>query len=140
MASVTVRCPHCTTLNAVDVARMSDKPRCGSCKTPLLLDRPLKSTGADFDQTIRSAPIPVLVDFFADWCGPCHMLAPVLDSIASERQGKALVLKVDTEADQQLAMRHNIRALPTLVAFKGGQESGRLVGVHSRQDIEALLL
>jgi thioredoxin 2 len=135
----TIRCPHCGTLNSVDLDRAADGPRCGSCKKPILLDRPLKATGGDFDRTIGASPVPVLVDFFADWCGPCHMLAPVLDSIAQERMGQALVLKVDTEADPQLAMKYNVRALPTIVAFRGGKESGRVVGVQPKPAIEKLI-
>jgi thioredoxin 2 len=136
---ITLRCPHCGTLNRVDLNRMADKPKCGGCGKLFLLDRPLKATQADFDATIGSAPVPVLVDFHADWCQPCHMLAPTLDAIAEERMGRALVLKVDTEADPSLATRFGIRGLPTVVVFKAGREAGRLVGVVPKQEIEKLL-
>jgi thioredoxin 2 len=135
----TVRCPHCTTLNRVDLDRAHDGPKCGSCHKPILLDRPIKATRADFDQTIGSSPVPILVDFYADWCGPCHMIAPSLDAIASARTGTALVLKVDTEADPELAARFGIRGLPTVVAFRDGKESGRQVGAAPREAFERLL-
>jgi thioredoxin 2 len=136
---VTIRCPHCATQNRVNLGRVDDKPKCGHCGTPILLDRPLKTTQADFEATISSAPVPVLVDFYADWCGPCHMIAPALDAIASDRAGKALVLKVDTEADPQLAARFSVRGLPTVVAFRDGKETGRQVGAGPRELYERLL-
>lgn len=83
--------------------------------------------------------MPVLVDFYADWCGPCHMMAPTLDALASDRKGLILVLKVDTEKDPALATRFDIRGLPTVVAFKYGKESGRQVGVASRAILERLI-
>lgn len=135
----TLRCPHCGTLNNIDLDRAGDGPKCGSCRKPILLDRPLKATGADFDRTINSSPVPVLVDFFADWCGPCHMIAPLLDAIAAARVGRALVLKVDTEADPPLTARFGIRGLPTVVAFMGGKEIGRQVGAAPREAFERLL-
>ena len=135
----TVACPSCGKLNRVDLGRVADGPKCGSCGRLMQLDRPIKATAADFDQVISSSPVPVLVDFFADWCAPCHMLAPTLDSIAKDRIGKVLVLKVDTEADPSLAARFGIRGLPTLAVFKEGKEAGRLVGVHPRPEIEKLL-
>jgi thioredoxin 2 len=70
--NATIRCPHCTTLNNIDLHRAGDRPRCGSCRNPILLDRPLRATLADFDRTIGSTAVPILVDFYADWCGPCH--------------------------------------------------------------------
>jgi thioredoxin 2 len=135
----TIRCPHCGTLNSVDLNRAAQGPRCGSCRKPILLDRPLKATQADFDRTLGSTPVPILVDFYADWCGPCHMIAPYLDTIAAARVGKALVLKVDTEADPQLASRFAIRGLPTVVAFRNGKETGRQVGAATKEAFERLL-
>jgi thioredoxin 2 len=136
---VTVRCPFCARLNRVDLARLADGPRCGGCGRPLLLDRPVHSTGGDFDRTIRTATVPVLVDFYADWCGPCRMMAPALDDLARERLGEVLVLKVDTDRDQELALRHGVRGIPTLLAFRDGRETGRHVGLARREQLEALL-
>lgn len=136
---VTVRCPFCSRLNRVDLKKMASGPKCAQCGKPLQLDRPLKSTGADFDQTISTAAVPVLVDFYADWCGPCHILAPTIDAIASDKKGQILVLKVDTDKDPALSTRFAIRGLPTVVAFKNGRETGRQVGVAPREAYERLL-
>lgn len=125
---VTLRCPFCLTLNRVDLARASDRPKCGSCEKPMLLDRPVKVEEADFDVTVMGAGAPVLVDFHADWCGPCKMMAPLLDDIARERSGALLVAKVDTDRAPGLSRRFEIRGIPTLILFRGGQEVGRSVG------------
>jgi thioredoxin 2 len=136
---ITVRCPLCGKLNRVDLNKLANGPRCGGCGKPLQLDRPLPATAADFDQTIGTAEVPILVDFYADWCGPCHMLAPTLDTLANDRKGQILVLKVDTEKDPALAARFDIRGLPTVVAFREGKESGRQVGVAPRGAYDRLV-
>jgi thioredoxin 2 len=136
---VTVRCPFCVTLNRVDLNKLANGPKCGGCGKPLQLDRPIKSTGADFDQTISTAEVPVLVDFYADWCGPCKMVAPVVDEVAQARAGKAVVLKVDTDRFPGINQRFGIRGIPTLIAFRGGNETGRHVGLAKRAELEALL-
>ncbi len=136
---VTVRCPFCGRLNRVDLARLADAPRCGVCGRPILLDRPIRATGSDFDETIRDAAVPVLVDFYADWCAPCRMLAPVLDELASLRAGELLVLKVDSDGEPALAQRFGVRGLPTVLLFREGQERGRVVGLARRSEFDALL-
>lgn len=136
---VTISCPFCARMNRVDLARLSQGPRCAECHRPLQLDRPQKVSGERFDQTIAGAEVPVLVDFYADWCGPCHMMAPTLDELAGDRQGELLVLKVDTDRDQALAARFGIKGLPTVVAFRDGKEAGRQVGVADRAALERLL-
>jgi thioredoxin 2 len=136
---VTVRCPFCEQLNRVDLAKLSLGPKCGGCGRPLLLDRPVKATTADFDQTIADSSVPILVDFYADWCGPCRMMAPTLDQFASDRTGEVLVLKVDTDRDPGLSDRFGIRGIPTLIAFDRGKEIGRHVGMASRPQLERLV-
>jgi thioredoxin 2 len=125
----TVRCPFCATLNRVDLARVADLPKCGECRRPIRLDRPLAVDAATFDRVIRDASVPVLVDFYADWCAPCRMMAPLLDEVAHERTGEVLVLKLDTDANPTVSQRFGIRGIPTLIAFRGGKESSREVGV-----------
>ena len=133
-----VRCPFCDTPNRIDLARLADGPRCGDCKRPLRVDRPLKATDASLDQLLQGAEVPVLVDFHADWCGPCKVMAPTLDAFALDRMGDVLVFKLDTDANPVSAERYDIRGIPTLVAFRGGRESGRHVGVTDRATLEQL--
>lgn len=134
----TVRCPFCEQLNRVDLARLPDGPKCGGCGRPLHLDRPVKATSADFDRTINETAVPVVVDFYADWCGPCRMMAPALDDLAATRAGEILVLKVDTDRAPDLVARFGIRSIPTLIAFRDGREAGRHIGLAQRRELEAL--
>jgi thioredoxin 2 len=115
-------------LNRVDLARAAERPACGECGRPILLDRPVKVSEEDFDKTALGATAPVLVDFHADWCGPCRMAAPVVDEIAQEYVGRLLVVKVDTDRAPGVAGRFGIRGIPTFVVFKAGVEVGRSVG------------
>ncbi len=135
----TVRCPFCSRLNRVDLTRIAQGPKCAECQRPLLLDRPVQATDADLDETVRTAEVPVLVDFYAEWCGPCKVMAPVLDDVAAARQGRALVLKLDTDRNPAAAAKFGIRGIPTLIAFRDGRESGRQVGAVPRAAVDALL-
>ncbi|HEX2095638.1 MAG TPA: thioredoxin [Longimicrobiaceae bacterium] len=135
----TVRCASCGKLNRVDLARAADRPKCGSCGRPILLDRPQVLTDADFDRVVGDAGVPVLVDFYADWCGPCKIMAPTIDQLARDRMGSALVAKVDTDRNPGVAARFGIRSIPTLIAFRGGREVGRELGAVPRPRLDALL-
>ena len=137
-ASVTLRCPFCLTLNRVEMARAGDRPKCGECEKPMLLDRPVKVSEEDFERTVLESDAPVVVDFYADWCGPCKAMAPLLDEIARERTGEVLVAKVDTDRAQGLAGRFQIRGIPTLIAFRNGEEVGRSVGFQP-DEVRALV-
>lgn len=125
---ITLRCPFCLTLNAIDLAKAADRPRCGKCERPMLLDRPVKVSEEDFRKTVVESGATVLVDFFADWCAPCKTLAPVLDDLARENTGKMLVVKVDADHAPGLSTELGVRGLPTLILFRGGAEAGRVVG------------
>ncbi|MFQ5537249.1 MAG: thioredoxin [Gemmatimonadota bacterium] len=130
---VTVRCPFCLTLNRIDLARAADRPTCGKCGRPLLLDRPMKVEEEDFSRTVLESKAPVLVDFYADWCAPCKMVAPVVDELAQEYTGRLLVAKVDTDRAQSVAQEYGIRGIPTLILFKDGEEFGRTVGFNPEE-------
>jgi thioredoxin 2 len=135
----TVRCQFCDTWNRIDASRAPDRPKCGKCAKPILLDRPLLLNDETFARTIAESDVPVLVDFYADWCGPCKMMAPFVDEIARERQGTALVAKLDTDRAQQTAMQFNIRSIPTSIVFSGGKEVARHIGATPKRGLEELL-
>ena len=134
----TLRCPACRALNRVDLARAADKPRCGTCRQPILLDQPLAVGDDDFDTVIAGTSVPVLLDCHADWCGPCRAMAPVLDDLARARVGTLLVLKLDTDRSPRTASRLGIRGIPTFIAFRDGQERRRHVGMADRATLAAL--
>jgi thioredoxin 2 len=136
---VVVRCVFCNTPNRVDLARLSAGPKCGSCGRPIRLDRPIKTADESFDQTIKGAGVPILVDCYADWCGPCRMMAPALDDFAQRHAGEVLVLKLDTDANPQLSTRLGIRGIPTLIAFEHGKERARHIGIADVPALEKLV-
>ena len=109
---ITLRCGFCLTVNRVDLARAADRPVCGDCGKPMLLDRPVKVAQEDFERTVLQADVPVLVDFYADWCAPCKMVAPLVDDIAHQHIGKMLVAKVDTDRAQDVAAKYGFAAFP----------------------------
>ena len=139
MSRVTIPCPICGKLNRVDLERRANGPKCAECGRPLMVDRPVRLSDADFDRVIADAEVPVLVDFYADWCGPCKIMAPVLDELAHARQGSALVGKLDTDRNPHIAQRFEIRGIPTLIVFRNGREAARQTGAAPRPVIESLL-
>src|SRR5215467_15930171 len=115
--TLTVACQFCGTLNRVAVDRVADGPKCGSCSRPILLDRPLHVSDETFQQVIHDTEIPVVVDFYADWCGPCKMMAPGVDAVAAKYQGQVLVAKLNTDQAPATSERFEIRSIPTLIVF-----------------------
>ena len=136
---ITVRCQFCETWNRVVAERASDRPKCGKCGKPMLIDRPIPLNDDTFTRTITESEIPVLVDFYADWCGPCKMMAPAVDELARERQGSVLVAKLDTDRAVQTAGQFNIRSIPTTIVFSGGKEVARHTGAMKKRELEQLL-
>jgi thioredoxin 2 len=134
-----VPCALCGTLNRIDLTKLSKGPKCAKCQRPILLDRPIKVTTATYDKTLQGTTVPLLVDFYADWCGPCHMMAPALDEFAKQHAGAALVLKLDTDAEPTIAARYGIRGIPTLIVFEQGKEKARHVGVADLKVLQKLV-
>ena len=121
-------CPHCLAVNRVPDERLAESPRCGKCGALLLPAKPLDLTAASFDRFIARAGLPVLVDFWAEWCGPCKMMAPVFQQVAAEMATRVRFAKVDTEAEPQVSMRHHIKGIPSLILFRNGAEIARASG------------
>lgn len=136
---VTVRCQFCETWNRVDAARTQDRPKCGKCGRPLLLDRPFALNDETFQRTIEGSDVPVLVDFYADWCGPCKVMAPAVDAVAAANQGRALVGKLDTDRAPATAAKYQIRGVPTVIVFESGREVARQTGAVPQRTLEELL-
>jgi len=136
-----VQCPNCSSSNRLPAARLRDKAKCAACKTALLpLSRPLPITSKEeLDELLRDAPAPVVVDFWAAWCGPCKVIAPELEKLAGKRAGDVIVAKVDTDALPQVAERFGIRSIPTMIVFRGGNEADRVSGAMSASAIESRL-
>jgi thioredoxin 2 len=141
MEQNTIRtCGSCGTRNRVPTIRLTQAGRCGSCKAPLPpASEPIEVDEASFDRIISQATVPVLVDFWAEWCGPCRMAAPEVHALAREVAGQALVLKVDTEANPGLAARYRIQSIPSFIIFRNGQIVFRHAGVASRNGMRRWL-
>ena len=136
-----VSCPACGTKNCIPEDRLKDRPKCGKCGSPLppvtMPDRPVHVTDGTFGGEVLSFPGIVLVDCWAPWCGPCHMVAPVLDQLAAEYQGKIKIAKLNVDENPGTAARYDTRSIPTMLFFRGGQLVNRLVGALPKNQIEA---
>ena len=137
--TATVACPFCETLNRVDLARIEQHPQCGNCGKPILLDRPIAVSDANFERVTTDTTVPVVVDFYADWCGPCKIMAPLLDDVARRRAGEMVIMKLDTDRNPVTGQKFGIRGIPTLIAFRSGKEVARRVGAVPPAELEAFL-
>jgi len=137
--AITVRCQFCDAWNRVDSEKVPGGPKCGKCGKPILLERPYTLSDDTFSRTINESDVPVFVDFYADWCGPCRMMAPAVDALAAHVQGKALVAKLNTDTSPRTAGGFDIRGIPTVIVFQKGKEVARQSGAMPLEGLKHLL-
>jgi len=134
-----VVCPHCLSVNNVPQKDSYKKANCGKCKKSLLDTKPIELTNSNFDEVIVNSDIPVIIDFWAPWCGPCKMMGPVFEKTATKYPLKTLFTKVNTENEQNLGARFGIRSIPTLMIFKDGKEVHRMAGAVDETNLTRLV-
>jgi thioredoxin 2 len=125
-----VACPGCGATNRIPAGRLGDDPVCGRCGQPLLDGQPLELSDADFDRVVEHSDLPVVVDFWAPWCGPCRQMAPQFEQAAGTLKGRALLVKVNSDDNPRTASRFGIRSIPTLVKLQHGREVARVAGAR----------
>jgi thioredoxin 2 len=132
-------CPHCMRVNRIPSSRDARKAKCGNCHQPVFGGQPVSVSAAAFDAQIQRNDIPVVVDFWAEWCGPCKAMAPIYERVAAEFEPEVRFLKVDTEAEPQISARYNIRAIPTLMLFRNGNVVAQQPGVMPAEALRSWL-
>ena len=130
-------CPHCDAVNRIPADKLDARPKCGKCHQPLFTGAPLALDTARFQRHLERNDIPLLVDFWAEWCGPCKMMAPVFEQAAGQLEPRVRLVKVDTDREQALASSLGIRGIPTLILFRGGREVARTSGATNLQGLLA---
>jgi len=136
MSNLIIACPACSKLNRVPEEKLGAKGSCGSCKSSLFDQKPLNLTQSSFSNHVIKSDLPILVDFWAPWCGPCKMMAPVLAEAAGSFEPQLRIGKVNTEEEQMLGGQFNIRSIPTLVLFRKGKEVDRISGAMNLQQLD----
>lgn len=128
MPTLTLTCASCGTANRIPSDRLSDNPQCGKCKQPVFSGAPVRGTTSNFEKLVLKSDIPVVVDFWASWCGPCRQFAPVFEQAARRWEPRVRMVKVNTEEEPALAQRFGIRSIPSLLVFRNGREAARQAG------------
>ena len=139
MSTINISCPNCSVTNRIPENRLRDAPVCGKCKKPLFNNEVMELTPANVAVTLNHNQIPVLVDCWAPWCGPCRNFAPIFEQAAKQFEPNLRLAKLNTEEHQRVAGRWNIRSIPTLLLFEGGKEVDRVSGALSMQQLQAWL-
>lgn len=135
MGDQLVKCPRCGATNRLPSVEPGRKAVCGKCKAALARGGPAQVTDTSFAADVEASDVPVLLDLWADWCGPCHMLAPTIDQLSAELAGRVKVAKLNIDENPATANRFGVRSIPTLLILKGGREVDRIVGVQPKQEI-----
>ena len=134
-----VVCPGCQAVNRIPSARLGDGPKCGKCKQPLFTGHPVELTDQSFDKHLNRSDLPLVVDFWAPWCGPCKMMAPFFEKAAAEMEPRVRFAKVNTDENPRLAQRYGISSIPTTAVFKAGQELARQPGAMNLGQINQFI-
>jgi thioredoxin 2 len=142
--AIIIQCPGCGAKNRIPRDRLGDKPKCGKCGNYLMIEgysgSPVDITDGSFEKEVLSFPAPVLVDCWAPWCGPCRMVAPILDELASDYAGRLKIAKLNVDENPETASRYDTRSIPTMLIFKGGKLVERIVGALPKERIEQYIL
>ncbi|HEX9578446.1 MAG TPA: thioredoxin TrxC [Myxococcales bacterium] len=134
---VEYHCAACGTPNRIPRARLKDDPKCGKCKTSIFPEKPVAATDATWKREVEDSPIPVLVDFWAAWCGPCRAVAPALEKIAQERKGRLKIVKLNVDENPRTASMHQVQSIPTLMLQRGPLFLDRLAGALPKEELDS---
>ncbi len=132
-------CPHCNSINRIPAARIHEKPKCGQCAAALIDGAPVELNAGNFAQMTGKSDLPVVVDFWAPWCGPCKMMAPAFNEAARKFAGSAVLAKLNTEDVPSVGATYNIRSIPTLIVFRGGREVARQSGAMDAGNLQRFI-